>query len=93
VVVAVGAAAGVDAEALRFCWDVVVEERAARGAKLVMQRCGITVAALPYAAETYRASLIPVFSESVCGSLRQSPEVVDTTRGDNVEKDEREIPQ
>jgi hydrogenase nickel incorporation protein HypA/HybF len=36
VVVAVGAAAGVDAEALRFCWDVVAEETAARGAELVI---------------------------------------------------------
>jgi hydrogenase nickel incorporation protein HypA/HybF len=36
VVVAVGAAAGVDAEALRFCRDVVVEETAARGAELVI---------------------------------------------------------
>jgi hydrogenase nickel incorporation protein HypA/HybF len=36
VVVAVGTAAGVDAEALRFCWDVVVEETPARGAELVI---------------------------------------------------------
>ena len=36
VVVAVGAAAGVDAEALRFCWDVVAQETAARGAELVI---------------------------------------------------------
>jgi hydrogenase nickel incorporation protein HypA/HybF len=37
VVVAVRTAAGVDAEALRFCWDVVAEETAARGAELVIE--------------------------------------------------------
>jgi len=36
VAVMVGVAAGVDAEALRFCWDVVVEETPARGAELVI---------------------------------------------------------
>jgi len=36
VVVAVGTAAGVDAEVLRFCWDVVAEETVARGAELVI---------------------------------------------------------
>ncbi len=43
VVVAVGAAAGVDAEALRFCWDVVVEETAARGAELVIDEVPLRV--------------------------------------------------
>ena len=36
VTVAVGVGAGVDAEALRFCWDVVAEETAARDAELVI---------------------------------------------------------
>jgi len=36
VTVAVGVGAGVDAEALRFCWDVAAEETAARGAELVI---------------------------------------------------------
>jgi hydrogenase nickel incorporation protein HypA/HybF len=38
VAVEVGAAAGVDPEALRFCFDVVVEETIARGAELVIER-------------------------------------------------------
>jgi hydrogenase nickel incorporation protein HypA/HybF len=38
VAVAVGAAAGIDPEALRFCFDVVVEETMARGAALVIER-------------------------------------------------------
>jgi hydrogenase nickel incorporation protein HypA/HybF len=38
VAVAVGAAAGVDPEALRFCFDVVVEETMAREAELVIER-------------------------------------------------------
>ena len=36
VAVEVGAAAGVDPEALRFCFDLVVEETIARGAELVI---------------------------------------------------------
>jgi hydrogenase nickel incorporation protein HypA/HybF len=46
VVVEVGAAAGVDPEALRFCFEAVTEETAARGAELVIVevprrvRCG-----------------------------------------------------
>jgi hydrogenase nickel incorporation protein HypA/HybF len=38
VAVEVGTAAGVDPEALRFCFDVVVEETMARGAELVIER-------------------------------------------------------
>ena len=36
VVVEVGAAAGVDPESLRFCFEAVTEETAARGAELVV---------------------------------------------------------
>ena len=38
VVVEVGAAAGVDPEALRFCFEAVTEETAASGAKLVLMK-------------------------------------------------------
>jgi hydrogenase nickel incorporation protein HypA/HybF len=38
VAVEVGAAAGVDPEALRFCFDVVVEDTMVRGAELVIER-------------------------------------------------------
>jgi hydrogenase nickel incorporation protein HypA/HybF len=43
VAVEVGAAAGVDPEALRFCFDIVVEETVAHGAELVIQPAPLRV--------------------------------------------------